>query len=241
MLKMVFAALAALMTLAPVAGATGYLVNVETPFFSWSHGTNPLGGRGDTVDIGLLNHQCTDEEDVVDVGVLNAEGDSSCADAWDQEGPRCRSDGEKDDVLHGLPALFKPEEPTDDTGRCTDDGDAVDVGVLNREGASRDGQACSDAREWAWGGDRRDGVDVGALNRECRDERDADDVGVLNCERLDTEDGIDVGVLNTEEGDAGDTLDLSILNAESGDGPDANDLNVKRGPGVNLRCALGLV
>lgn len=244
-----------LVTAGSGAAATGYLVNVEAGNTGVKAGSNVFGGQGDTVDAGLFNSQCTDEDDVVDVGVANDEGNGepfeggAGADCPNDGTDGCRAEdgGGLKVVVFREEVLDSPDEfeqiegfaydvtgflVTDSGGpgepRCTDDGDSVDVGVANAEG-NPDERKCDPASDFdrQQRGDADDGVDVGVLNQECFDGDDADDVGVLNCETTDDNDGIDVGVLNVEsKDDAQDTLDLSVFNAENGDTPDRNGLNV---------------
>lgn len=246
----------ALTAIAPAASATGWLVNFEdniVTFSSFKFGSNVFGGQGDTVDVGLANYQCSDEEDVVDVGVWNREGDTNCAYQYGE----CPTEEGEDPIgtpairgLLGDPATH-PHDP-----HCSDDGDTVDAGVFNDEGSPspfycdpRDPYCNAETS-----GDEEDGVDAGVLNREWNDDDDANDVGVLNCEWFDSHDGNDVGVLNLEYvdyddgidvgllnyealADGSDTFDASLLNAEDADGPDANGVNVLQGVlGLQFGC-----
>lgn len=225
-----FALLAAAMLFVPAVSATGYLVNIEAGL-SFKFGSNIFGGQGDTLDVGVLNHQCSDEDDFVDVGVFNREGDLSC----NPTGGRCEAEeGEKPFDI-ALP--FLSADPTDThphDPHCSDDGDTVDVGVFNQEGGF--GRECPTQDEPGFEphpddpffkGDEDDAVDVGVVNEECNDDLDANDVGVINCEWDDSNDGIDVGLWNLEWlDDSGDTFDLSLFNAEGIDGPDQNGLDL---------------
>ena len=231
--------------LAPTASAVpGYLVNINGSGL----GTNIFGGTGDTIDIGLFNHQCSDENDFLDVGVANREGDAQCAyqtqkgcDTEDPGDPRLDQLFQAiDDTIGDIVVATKLIEPSGDPDadkHCSDDGDTIDVGLLNEEGSGDTVDACRASPyydEWGayqpdaqYGGDFEDGVDAGLLNTEYCDDDDADDVGVLNCEYSDFDDGIDVGVLNNEYiDDSSDTFDLSLLNFETMDGPDRNGLDV---------------
>lgn len=226
---------AGLVTFAPAVSASGWLLNVETPLIGVKWGTNPFGGQGDAVDVGVFNHQCSDEEDVVDVGVANSEGDQSCPSVYGQP---CNQEQGHPSILNDLlDAVISPQPPANNgQGECSDDADTVDVGVLNAEGGYQ-----------AWGqsqcgtpvappssnhghpsGDNHDAVDAGVLNTECEDSLDGGDAGVINCEWTDDSDGLDVGALNTEEvSDKDDTFDASLLNWEMNDLPDHNGINVK--------------
>ena len=243
------------LTIAPAASATGYLVNWNGSGF----GANVFGGQGDTLDVGLFNYQCTDEDDVVDVGVANREGDASCGyyDPYSGKYVGCEPDEGRDPIqgvssngLLGDPATH-PHDP-----HCSDDGDTVDVGLLNREGGyqfgGHQGEQCYPQQRYEWdpsdpwneptvtyAGDVEDAVDVGVLNVECGDDDDANDVGVLNCEWLDRDDGNDLGLLNWEFwDDSSDTFDLSLINSETIDGPDRNGLNLLPGGLGLFLCGL---
>ena len=234
---------------APAASATGWLINYEGPVLgSFKFGSNLFGGQGDTLDVGWGNRQCSDEDDVVDIGIQNREGDEACM--W--EDPTGEQGGCKADEGEGIAVLSligatdtHPHEP-----HCTDDGDTVDIGIMNREGGFHDEQCRTwwdpetepHPQEQQWfSGDRDDAVDVGVLNHECNDDEDAVDVGVLNCELSDRNDGVDVGVLNREDVvDRGDTFDLSVANAETFDGPDQNGLNLLTGLLGIEACHLGV-
>lgn len=249
-----FTMLLATALVAPGAAATGYLVNAELgSLLTVKSGTNAFGGQGDTLDVGYQNHQCTDEDDVVDVGIQNTEGDPDECANWGSE-ELCKSEeGHHATVIssdrlglhHGIdhatiddaivPILG--DDPEDREASCGDDGDTVDVGVQNQEG----GHPAS-CQEWQWhrqedyqepgwdpAGDDEDAVDVGVQNHECGDEDDAVDVGIANCEVFDESDGIDAGVFNTEWYDADDTFDASIANTEISPGPDGNRLSLFSG------------
>lgn len=246
--------------LVPAASATGYLVNVETGYLDVQHGSNVLGGAGDTVDVGYRNHQCTDEDDVVDVGIQNREGDQDCR--WDQE-EGCRAEDGGDTRVAsrplGIDERFELEDRVGDAAtplfhsseerrtHCSDDGDTVDVGIMNDEGGFGE-QAHVEECAWyheeyeedpdreASGGDDGDAVDIGVMNRECSDRNDAVDVGIMNCEVVDRSDGIDLGVGNLELWDEDDTLDVSLFATEISDGPDGNGANLFPGGGLGEYC-----
>ncbi|HLE97632.1 MAG TPA: hypothetical protein VI997_09710 [Candidatus Thermoplasmatota archaeon] len=206
----------------PSASATGWLVNVNGS----GVGINPLGGRGDFVDLGVASKECSDEDDVVDVGVGNLEGDSSLCGGGpctQQEGTFFNPaiDALYKSQLAGVGVVFRPG-----AGDCSDDGDVADVGIRNGEGrfGSCPGQN-------GVHGDARDGADVGVANREDCDDADGADVGAANCEQSDRFDVYDVGVLNHERvEDYGDVLDVSVLSEESVDGPDGNGIGLAATP-----------
>lgn len=279
---------ASAMLLAPGAAATGYLVNAEVdPVATAKTGTNPFGGQGDFLDAGVFNHQCSDEDDVVDVGVANQEGTAredhhneegySCTE--DQEGCQAEEGGNTHVVILGTPvhSSFLETQPVpaspdlvnDSDGdqhesACTDDGDTLDVGVVNEEGRYESEESekrsewehCDEAPDGYWDhfgheeeetketgperderGDRDDTVDAGAANSECRDQRDFADAGVLNCEIEDPDDGLDAGVFNDEvRDDAGDTLDVSVWAYEANDGPDGFGVNILPASGPGQHC-----
>lgn len=248
------AVLFAVLLVAGGAQATGWLVNVEVgagPGIGVKSGTNVFGGQGDTVDVGVFNHQCSDEDDVADVGVANREGDSECA----ASGQGCQATSASGTVVTvgGGPVIFIPTPGLPTIGpdtyhshdpHCSDDGDTVDVGLANHEGGfgGQWGEACDEQVQYesddgttseTYGGDEGDAVDVGVANRECVDNEDAVDAGVFNCEWRDLDDGIDVGLANLEEvEDGGDTFDASTFNTETRDAVDNNGYNL--GPGIPL-------
>lgn len=202
----------ALLATAPSAAATGWLVSVNGGGF----GINPLGGRGDFLDVGVGNIECADEEDVVDVGIGNAEGPggSACGSCTASSGTFFHPtvDATWIGLFSALGTTWKSGP-----GTCSDDQDVADVGVLNKEG---NGQTCS------FTGDRQDAVDVGLGNREVCDSRDGVDAGVRDCEVEDRGDAVDLGVGNVESvSDGDDTLDVSVRGSETGDGPDGNDVS----------------
>lgn len=224
--------LLALATLAllPTAAATGYLVNVGIGSSTIQYGINPFGGSGDALDVGLFNAQCSDEADVVDVGVMNAEGRSACSE-WE----RCEQTQGSDPLGPVATRLIEPSgEPT--PARCTDDGDTVDVSILSTEGGAT--YECPEKQCYeAYAGDANDATDISVGGVEYGDQDDGNDVGVLNCEWLDESDSTDLGVLNQEWYDASDTFDLGILNVETNDQGDLNGLNVGgASAGIALEC-----
>ncbi|HEX2021141.1 MAG TPA: hypothetical protein VHH36_00385 [Candidatus Thermoplasmatota archaeon] len=211
--------------MAPTAAATGHLVNVNV-LVTLQFGVNVFGGSGDTVDVSAFNQQCNDSDDVVDVSLLNSEGQQfGCANP-----NGCNADQGSDATgLTPLIAALLGNNPfAPGSTDCTDDGDTVDVGLLNSEGSFGSGCVAPDGT-FSQCGDQEDAVDVGVINNEIYDDDDANDVGVLNCEFMDYDDGNDVGLLNHEEGDASDTFDASLVNNEGGDTPDRNGLNVLTG------------
>lgn len=227
--------LASLVIATPAASATGYLVNIGIGGSSWTFGSNVFGGSGDTLDIGLFNEQCTDEADVVDIGIANSEGARSSR-CWDAK--ECQHDQGEDPFGPITDRKLVGSEADETSARCSDESDTVDVGVLNQEGAYGDGY-CDGTRCYEPGptGDETDATDVGVLNTETGDDDDGNDAGVLNCEWNDRRDSTDVGVLNREENDQDDTFDLSVLNDESPEGGDANGLDVGGdSQGLGLDC-----
>ncbi len=247
--------------LVPAASATGYLVNVQTGYLDVQHGSNVLGGAGDTVDVGYQNYQCTDEDDVVDVGIQNREGDEHCRWTQEEEGCQAEEGGETRVTSRplGIDERFELGSPVGDAAsplfdtskerrtHCSDDGDTVDVGIMNDEGGFGDQvyvEECAwyheehehDPDREAPGGDDGDAIDVGVMNRECADRNDAVDAGIMNCEVVDRSDGIDLGVGNLEIWDEDDTLDVSLFSTEISDGPDGNGANLFPGGGLGEAC-----
>ncbi len=222
---------------APSADATGWLVNVEAMGWHVKYGANPAGTTGDFLDVGVMTWECSDEQDVIDVGVMNTEGVGSCG--WNRE---CASEsagpGRAYLPVVGARALgpdlprvvllygYLGEEPE----ACSDNGDVVDVGVLNDEGHFKGDyeRGCVALARGPAPSDLRDAVDLGILNRECQDREDVLDVGIANCEYDDRHDTVDVGVMNFEFLDAGDLLDVAISNAETGeDSPSPRNVDVE--------------
>lgn len=226
-------ALLLVLSLVPYATAAGYLVNVGVGSNTIQYGVNPFGGSGDAVDVGVANAQCSDEADVVDVGVLNREGGSACGGE-----PRCEH-GQGFDPLATYLAntLVDPSgEPT--AANCTDDGDTLDVSVLSTEGGASYECKEKECNE-TYAGDAHDATDVTVGGLEYGDEGDGNDVGILDCEYNDEGDATDVGVLNSEWYDRADTFDLGILNTETDDTGDLNGLDLGGGPaGAAVGCAI---
>lgn len=219
----------------PSASATGHLVNLGIGSSQFTFGANAFGGSGDTLDVGLFNEQCSDEADVVDVGVANREGMGS--DACRARG--CQHEQGRDPIGPILEQSFFRPEADETPARCSDGEDTVDVGVLNQEGGWAYDPRCDEygCEEWDATGDERDATDVGVLNQEFGDDEDGNDAGVVNCEWDDGRDATDVGVVNFEQGDRDDTFDLSVLNTEVNEGGDANGLNVGGGSlGLGFDC-----
>lgn len=226
--------IASLMTI-PGASATGYLINVEIGGPTFAFGANIFGGSGDTLDVGLFNTQCSDEADVVDVGVLNREG-TGADECFDDRG--CQHNDGKDPLGPLLGQSFLQGDGSDTPAECGDGDDTVDVGVLNAEGHRSHEPTCDP--EWGcyegWTGDERDATDAGVLNNEMGDDDDGNDLGVVNCEEMDRRDSTDVGVLNREWEDRWDTFDLSILNSEFPEGGDTNGLAIGGNNGFGFDC-----
>ena len=226
--------IAGLLTFAPAASATGYLINIEIGGPTFAFGSNVFGGSGDTLDVGVGNSQCSDEADVVDVGIANREGMGS----WEC-GDRCEHNHGEDPITPVLGQGILQPEADETPARCSDESDTVDVGVLNNEGGMGkfycDETGCYEGQ---YTGDEKDATDVGVLNNEMGDDDDGNDAGVLNCETNDRRDSTDIGILNREWDDRWDTFDLSILNTEWPEGGDANGLAVG-GIGIAFEVACG--
>ncbi len=237
--------LVALVAAAP-AQATGWLVHVEASGYFVHYGTNPTGTTGDFIDIGIQNWQCSDEQDVIDVSVANAEGVGSCG--WRR---KCTSEpsGASGAFLPVLGSValgsLDPAIETDlglapEPETCSDNADVVDVGILNEEGHFKGTYQEGCVYPWWWpnpGTDQRDVVDVGILNRECQDRQDFLDVGIANCEYDDRVDTIDLAVANFEYLDTGDLFDFAVSNLEIvEDPPSATNINV--GAPAPVPCGL---
>ncbi len=240
----VVAAVVAALSVAAPAQATGWLVHVEAGGWFVHYGTNPTGTTGDFLDVGILNYQCSDEQDVIDVSVLNTEGGGSCG--WGQCASDSAGDGDAflpilgpvalgpDPIQLAPVPLFEPEPAA-----CSDNADIVDVGILNDEGHFKGDYrtGCEQGRWGKPGTDLRDFVDVGILNRECQDRQDFLDVGLANCEYDDRFDTVDLAYANFEDLDHGDAFDFSAFNLETVEDP-PSATNVYVGPPAPIGCGL---
>lgn len=195
---------------APFASATGALLRVGVGSQEASFGSNVFGGAGDTVDIGVMNAQCSDAGDFVDVGIANQEGGFACP------GRECKPETRGKTLADLFESDLDAGSADERADSCGDENDTIDIGVLNEEG-----------NPWTEeGGDDGDGVDVSIGSNEYGDDEDAVDIGVLHCEYRDRHDGFDVGVWGIEYQDHGDTFDVSFMVLESDDHDDGNAIDL---------------
>lgn len=244
---------ASALILAPGAAATGYLINVEAGSIATAKtGTNPLGTQGDTLDVGVFNHQCSDEGDVVDVGVANKEG-TAREDPYNEKGYECTDEEGNCQTEEGgdTEVVILGTSPLDDASNAITVIDYFSVAEpdltftalpVDFHDGERDG-ACTDDN---------DIVDAGVLNHEGRYdgryyEEDPDrehhqegcdkahpdyydhfdeenDTGPDRDERGDRGDTVDAGVLNWECRDQDDLADAGALNCEIRDTDDGIDV-----------------